>query len=83
MEYSPIKLVTKGAPPIYLDYPNQKTPPMLGGPDPAPAHSALNGLKLAEKLQELGTEIIISYPGHEDHKYGSINKFLIEKLTSK
>jgi hypothetical protein len=42
----------------------------------------LNGLKLAEKLQELGTEIVISYPGHEDHKYGSINKFLIEKLTS-
>ena len=83
MEYSPIKLATNDAPPIYLDYPNQKTPPVLGGPDPAPAHSALNGLKLAEKLQALGTEIVISYPGHEDHKYASINKFLIEKLTSK
>jgi acetyl esterase/lipase len=79
-EYSPIKLASKNAPPIFLDYPNQKTPPIEGQPDPAPAHSALNGLKLAEKLQELGTEIIISYPGHEDHKYGSVNKFLIAKL---
>lgn len=49
---------------------------------PAPAHSALNGIKLAEKLQEFGTEIVVSYPGHEDQKYGSINKFLIEKLLN-
>ena len=82
MEYSPIKLVGKKAPPIFLDYPNQKTPPVVGQPDPAPAHSALNGIKLAEKLQEFGTEIVVSYPGHEDQKYGSINKFLIEKLQN-
>ena len=82
MEYSPIKLVNKKAPPIFLDYPNQKTPPVAGQPDPAPAHSALNGIKLAEKLQEFGTEIVVSYPGHEDQKYGSINKFLIEKLLN-
>ena len=82
MEYSPIKLVSKKAPPIFLEYPNQKTPPVMGQPDPAPAHSALNGIKLSEKLQEFGTEIVVSYPGHEDHKYGSINKFLIEKLRN-
>ena len=82
MEYSPIKLATRDAPPIYLDYPNQKTPPIVGQPDPAPAHSALNGIKLADKLQEFGTEIIVSYPGHEDHKYGTIQQFLIAKLKS-
>lgn len=83
MEYSPIKLATKDAPPIYLDYPNQKTPPVVGEADPAPAHSALNGLKLAEKMQSLGIEVVISYPGHQDQKYGSISKFLIENLKSK
>jgi acetyl esterase/lipase len=81
MEYSPIKLATKNAPPIFLDYPNQKTPPVVGQPDPAPAHSALSGLKLAERLQEFGTEIVVQYPGHEDQKYGSIKNFLIAKLT--
>jgi acetyl esterase/lipase len=83
MEYSPLKLATKNAPPIYLDYPNQKTSPVVGQPDPAPAHSALHGIKLAEKLRQYGTEIIVSYPGHEDHKYGSANNFLIKKLTDK
>ena len=29
-EYSPIELVTTDDPPIYLDYPNQKTPPKIG-----------------------------------------------------
>jgi acetyl esterase/lipase len=83
LEYSPIKLANKDAPPIFLSYPNQKTPPIVGQPDPAPAHSALNGIKLAERLHELGTEIIVTYPGHEDQQYGSINQFLIAKLTSK
>jgi predicted nuclease with RNAse H fold len=38
------------------------------------------GVKLAEKLQSAGVEVVVSYPGHEDHKYGSIQKFLITKL---
>lgn len=80
MEYSPIKLANKSAPPIFLDYPNQKTPPVVGQPDPAPAHSALNGIKLAERLQEFGTEVVVQYPGHEDQKYGSIKNFLFAKL---
>jgi acetyl esterase/lipase len=29
-EYSPIELVSSDDPPIYLDYPNQKTPPVVG-----------------------------------------------------
>ncbi len=82
VEYSPIKHVNQSAPPIYLDYPNQQTPPVIGQPDPAPAHSALNGLMLAEKLSEYGTEVITSYPGHEDTKYGSVANFLVSKLKS-
>ena len=82
-EYSPIELVTQDDPPIYLDYPNQKSPPKVGQEEADPTHSAMYGVKLAEKLGSAGVEVIVSYPGHLDDKYGSINKFLIEKLSAK
>jgi acetyl esterase/lipase len=79
-EYSPIELVTKDDPPIYLDYPRQAAPPMIGQKEADPTHSAMYGVKLAEKLEATGIETVVSYPGHEDEKYGSIEKFLIAKL---
>ncbi len=82
-EYSPIELVTPDDPPIYLDYPNQKTPPAVGQQEADPTHSAMYGVKIAEKLNSAGVEVVVSYPGHQDAKYGSITKFLIEKLSAK
>jgi acetyl esterase/lipase len=81
-EYSPIELVTKDDPPIYLDYPNQKTAPLLGKQEADPTHSAMYGVKLAEQLKSVGVECVLSYPGQEDKKYGSITRFLIEKLNA-
>ena len=49
-EYSPIELVSPDDPPIYLDYPNQKAPPVVGQNELDPTHSAIYGIKLAEKL---------------------------------
>ena len=82
-EYSPIELVSADDPPIYLDYPNQKSPPKLGQQEADPTHSAMYGVRLAERLNSAGTEVIVAYPSHEDTKYGSITKFLIEKLSAK
>jgi acetyl esterase/lipase len=82
-EYSPIALVSKDDPPIYLDYPNQKQPPKAGQEEPDPTHSAMYGVKLAEKLESEGIEVVVAYPGKKDTKYGSPTKFLIEKLTAK
>jgi acetyl esterase/lipase len=81
-EYSPIELVTADDPPIYLDYPNQKTPPARGQREADPTHSAMYGVALQEKLREAGVEAVLSYPGHEDTKYGSIQAFLIAKLKA-
>lgn len=81
-EYSPIELVTSDDPPIYLDYPNQKSPPMIGQETVDPTHSAVYGVKLAEKLKSAGIESVLSYPGHKDEKYGSIAGFLIAKLKT-
>ena len=82
-EYSPIELVSKDDPPIYLDYPNQKKPPQAGEEEPDPTHSAMYGVKLAEKLESVGVEVVLTYPGKTDEKYGSTTKFLIEKLSAK
>jgi hypothetical protein len=81
-EYSPIELVTKDDPPVYLVYPNQSTPPVLGQPEKDPTHSAIYGIKLAEKMQATGLECVLAYPGHADEKYGSVTKFLIAKLKA-
>jgi acetyl esterase/lipase len=79
-EYSPIELVSSDDPPIYLDYPNQKTPPAVGQNEADPTHSAMYGVKLAEKLRSAGVEVVVAYPGHEDQKYGSIANFFFAKL---
>lgn len=81
-QYSPIELVSNDDPPIYLDYPGQKTPPAVGQKEADPTHSAMYGVKLAEKLTPLGVEVVLSYPGHQDEKYGSITAFLINKLNA-
>ncbi len=82
-EYSPIELVDKSDPPIYLDYPRQKQLPKAGQEEPDPTHSAMYGVGLAEKLKAEGVEVVLAYPGKEDTEYGSPTKFLIEKLTAK
>jgi acetyl esterase/lipase len=82
-EYSPIELVSKDDPPIYLAYPSQKQPPKAGQEEPDPTHSAMYGVKLAEKLKSYGIEAVLTYPGKDDKKYGSPTKFLIEKLSTK
>lgn len=82
-EYSPIELVSKGDPPLYLEYANQKTPPVLGQKEPDPTHSAIYGIKLAEKCAAAGVECTLAYPaGAPDSKFGSVAKFLIAKLKS-
>jgi len=82
-EYSPIDLVSSDDPPIYLDYPNQKQQPKAGQHEPDPTHSAMYGVKLAERLKAKNVEVVLAYPGKKDTKYGSPTKFLIEKLSAK
>lgn len=82
-EYSPIELLSKDDPPLYLDYPNQKTPPVLGQKEPDPTHSALYGIKFAEKAKAVGVDCLVAYPaGAKDETHGSVAKFLITKLKA-
>jgi acetyl esterase/lipase len=79
-EYSPIELVTKDDPPIFMEYPSQKVPPVVGETQVDPTHSAVLGLKLAEKLRAVGVEVVLVYPGHSNPQYKNSVQFLIDRL---
>lgn len=79
-EYSPIEHVSKDDPPIFMDYPSQKVPPVVGENQKDPTHSAILGLKLAEKLKAAGVEAILIYPGQTHPQYKNANEYLIDRL---
>jgi acetyl esterase/lipase len=79
-EYSPIAHVTKDDPPIFLEYPSQKVPPVVGEKQVDPTHSAVMGLKLQERLEAAGVEVILVYPGHPHPRYRTSADFLIDRL---
>jgi acetyl esterase/lipase len=79
-EYSPIEHVSKDDPPIFMDYPSQKVPPVVGEKQTDPTHSAVLGMKLAEKLKGAGVEVILVYPGQPHPRYKSTTEFLIDRL---
>jgi acetyl esterase/lipase len=82
-EYSPITHVTKDDPPVFLEYPNQKKPPVKGEEQTDPTHSALLGMILMEKLKAAGVEGILVYPGQTHEKYRTSADYLIDRLTAK
>lgn len=81
-EYSPIELVTPGDPPLYLEYPNQKSPPVLGGAEADPTHSAVYGVQLLEKCKEVGVSCELVYPGFTNSQFKSMPDFLIHHLKA-
>jgi acetyl esterase/lipase len=82
-EYSPIYHVTKDDPPVFLEYPSQKKPPVKGEAQDDPTHSALLGMILMEKLKEVGAEGILVYPGQTHEKYKNSADYLIDRLKAK
>lgn len=76
-EYSPIERATADDPPLYLWY---KAPPALGRPDKDATHSANFGVKLKEKLDPLGVDCILYYPGAADARYTTLESYLIAQL---
>ncbi len=80
-EYSPIDLASKDDPALYLEYPRQDKLPVAGESQTDPTHSAIYGVKLAERLREVGVEVVVTYPGSAPPKHKTMAAFLIEKLS--
>lgn len=77
-EYSPMEHATRDDPPVYLIY---DTAPALGQAQKDPTHTANFGVKLKEKLDQLGVPCELAYPGASGVEHSSMEEFLIEKLT--
>lgn len=79
-EYSPISHVTSDDPPVFMEFPSQKKPPVKGEAQDDPTHSALYGMILLEVLKEKKVDGIIVYPGHPHDKYKTSADYLIDRL---
>jgi len=75
--------VTKDDPPVFLEYPAQKKPPVKGEAQDDPTHSALLGMILMKKLRAANVEAILVYPGKTHEKYKVSADFLIDHLKSR
>lgn len=78
-EYSPIGLVTPDDPPIYMIY---SSPPALGQEQKDPTHTANYGVKLQERLRDVGVGCELVYPGAPDVKHAQPYLYLIDKLKA-
>ncbi len=76
-EYSPYALVSADDPPVYLAYNNA---PALGVAAKDPTHSANFGLKLEERLSEVGVACELVYPGASDVVHPTASAYLIDVL---
>lgn len=80
-EYSAYHLVSKDDSPMFLQYSlKDGKPPVAGQPAADPTHSAVLGIKFAEKLKEAGVENYVSYPGGPQTPWPSATAFLIARL---
>ena len=78
--YSPYYHVTSDDPPVFMEFPAQKKPPVKGENQDDPTHSALFGVILMEKLNETKVEGILTYPGKPHEKYKGMADYLIDRL---
>ncbi len=77
-EYSPIEHVSKDDPPIGLFYGGEV--PVVGGSPKDPTHSGIMGVKLAERLKEVGVDVVLVTPGVTDSEYKDSTEYLIDHL---
>jgi arylsulfatase len=75
--YSPYALVSADDPPGYLVY---ASPPDLGKPAKDPTHSANLGAKLKERLDAVGVDCELAYPGSKP-RYIAVKDYLCDVLA--
>ena len=82
-EISALSLISKDDPPIFMSYGMKPDDPVPAG-DRAQGwkvHHVIFGVKLKEKMDEIGVEADLQYPGAKT-EYSSRDRFLITKLSS-
>ena len=77
---SPYALVSADDPPVYLVY---AAPPDLGKPARDPTHSANFGVKLQERLGEVGVDCELAYPGATGMTHATVADYLRAALSNR
>ena len=77
-EYSPIENASKDDPPIGLFYRGEV--PVIGASPKDPTHSGIMGVKLAERLKDLGVDVVLVHPGQSHPQYKNSTEYLIDRL---
>lgn len=77
-EYSPIEHASKDDPPIALFYGGEV--PVIGASPKDPTHSGIMGVKLAERLEALGVDVVLVHPGQSHPQYKNSTEYLIDRL---
>lgn len=78
-EYSPIEHVSSDDPPIGLFYTGEV--PVVGASPKDPTHSGIMGVKLKERLEKAGVDVVLVHPGQAHEKYKSAADYLIDHLS--
>jgi acetyl esterase/lipase len=84
-DISALSLITTDDPPIFMSYgmkPNEPVPTDAKRSQGWKVHHVMFGVKLKEKMDKLGVEANLKYPGAKT-TYRSISDFFIQKLKSK
>lgn len=78
-EYSPIEHASNDDPPIGLFYGGEE--PVVGSSPKDPTHSAIMGVKLKERLDELKVDVVLVHTGVASPQYKNSTEYLIDRLT--
>jgi acetyl esterase/lipase len=79
-EFSPYAHVSADDPAVYLNY---TAPPAMGQDQKDPTHTANFGVKLQERLKEVGVACELVYPGAPDVKHVAASDYLIATLKAR
>ena len=83
-EVSALSLISADDPPIHMQYAQNPADPVPANPEKArgwKVHHVMFGVKLKEKMDELGVEANLRYPRAPAGRYESREDFFIRKLT--
>lgn len=78
-KYSPIEHAGSDDPPVFMSY---TYPPAMGKDQKDPTHTADFGAGLKLKLDRLGVDCELVYPGSTNRQSHTMKVFLIKELTT-
>jgi hypothetical protein len=79
--WSPDALLTKDAPPMYIEYDWGLTKPDAISADNYTVHSPKLALGFQELARSRGATCYVRFPGHPSEKYANLWDFLVKELT--